>query len=71
LLLALTPLVGSEVLSLKVLAVLLYSVQPTPIYLVAEKVTRSRPAALAAAFTASLSPIHSEMLGWGGYPNKR
>ena len=54
--------------TLKTIGIILYSLQPLPIYLIAKKITRYNIAALTAAY-ASIMPIYSEMYGWGGYPN--
>ena len=56
------------ILALKLLGSILYSLQPIPMYFLAKKITRNELAGIAAAF-ASLTPLYSEMLGWGGYPN--
>jgi 7-cyano-7-deazaguanine synthase in queuosine biosynthesis len=56
------------IITLKILGIVFFSLQPLPIFLIAKKITKKPIPALITAY-ASVMPIYSEMLGWGGYPN--
>jgi len=69
LLAAVSLLVGSEVLALKLTAIFAFCLRPVTTYIFAKKIFGGRLPALAAAWLASIPPFAVEMLGWGGYPN--
>lgn len=58
-----------DLMAMKLLGVLLFAIQPVPIYLLAKKITKQTAPAFFAGLAQCLSPIQAEMLGWGGYPN--
>lgn len=58
-----------ELFAIKLLALILFSLQSFPVYYIAKRITKSKLAALFSGLAACISPIQAEMIGWGGYPN--
>lgn len=66
---ALSSVLGDEILALKVSSLLLFASLPISAYVLTRVLFSREEVALAAAWLMSLTPVATEMLGWGGYPN--